>query len=305
MSPALFITGHRGFIGSALVRRCEREGIEWVGYDLPDGDVRDAQGLVEKMPEGCVVVHLAGLSSNKQCDADPELAYAVNVEGTRNVVNAAHARKAKQIILASSEWVYEGLEGVLTEERLTNQMSEDMGVYARTKRAAEGACLMLQPYRSTILRFGIVYGPRQHASDCALHRAPAYEPGPCDCGAGDSAVESIFRAVRDRRVEVGSFQTARRFIHVEDIVSGILASVGREGYEVYNITGDELLTLDAVTKAAAWIHQPGQYTYAETNPEHPSIRDAPNTLARQALNWKPEYDLERGLRSLMTEGTNP
>jgi hypothetical protein len=37
--------------------------------------------------------------------------------------------------------------------------------------------------------------PRQHWSDCAVHRAPAYDPGPCDCGGIPSKTyEELFEA---------------------------------------------------------------------------------------------------------------
>jgi hypothetical protein len=44
-----------------------------------------------------------------------------------------------------------------------------------------------------------------HASDCALHNAPASEPGPCDCGATD-VLERI-KTIMRRRQEAMSFRT--------------------------------------------------------------------------------------------------
>src|SRR5207244_7827946 len=59
-----------------------------------------------------------------------------------------------------------------------------------------------------------------------------------------SAVEHLFHAVREKDVvDVGSLATARRFIHVADIASGILSVVGmgNAGYLVFNLSGDRLI----------------------------------------------------------------
>ena len=75
----------------------------------------------------------------------------------------------------------------------------------------------------TILRFGIIYGPRK---------------------SNWSAVESIFNQVKNQdKVTVGSLKTGRRFVHVSDIARGITHSLGLNGFNIINLTGNNIVTL--------------------------------------------------------------
>src|SRR5262249_43084608 len=112
-SMTLFVTGSESFIGKVLAARCRAEGIDLVGIDsvAPPGsgtrraDIRDP-AIADLIPEGATVVHLAAISRDQDCRADPRQAYDVNVNGTINVGAAAEKRKAAQLVFASSEWVY-------------------------------------------------------------------------------------------------------------------------------------------------------------------------------------------------------
>jgi nucleoside-diphosphate-sugar epimerase len=267
MSVPIFLTGAAGFIGKRLVDRCSAEGRTVVATDVslhPDWNILNPQ-IADMIPEGSIVIHLAALSDNKQCDADPDEAWRINVEGTGNLARAAQRRKCKQFILASSEWVYEGLEGPCPETRSLTESNQ--GVYARTKMWAEKTLLFTLPEQATILRFGIVYGPRKEAG---------------------SAVESIVRARRNGEVpRIGSLRTARRFIHVEDVASGILASIGHTG--VYNLTGNDLVELGDLI---------GPTVIVDDLP-NTSIRDAPNDKARITFGWEPVYTIETGMKTLV------
>ena len=272
----LFITGSEGFIGRALTKRCDEQDIDYIPYDLAlGGDICDPS-IADIIPKGATIVHLAALSTNKACAENETLAIRVNVGGTENLLRAANKCNVKQFIFASSEWVYDGLDGPCHEDR-SLAIPAMASVYAQTKALAEQKVMAFS--NSTVLRFGIVYGPRA-------------EPG--------SAVESIFVSVRDKNtVRVGHMKTARRFIHVEDVVSGILHAVGVNG--VFNLTGDELASLRDVSLAACEVlwGASGVIGTEQDLTQSLSIRDAPNDKAKRELGWKPEYDLARGLRTLM------
>jgi UDP-glucose 4-epimerase len=183
------------------------------------------------------------------------------------------------MIFASSEWVYGDVANneVQTEDRpidVTRMGSE----YAFTKAVGEQCLRLIAKLPAvTVLRFGIVYGPR---------------------AANWSAVESVFTNVRTKdEISVGAAATARRFIHVEDIVSGILAARGRTGFEIFNLSGDTLISLgDVVSTASKLLGR--DVRLLETNPSQPSIRNPDNALARAKLAWRPAYDLERGLATV-------
>ena len=282
----LFVTGAESFIGKALRARCERDGIALIGIDthVPDSsptlkcDIRDT-AVAGLIPEGATVVHLAAISRDPDCRADPRTAFDVNVTGTLNLAAAAQARGAEQFIFASSEWVYGPVEdeGVQREDQAID-ITAIKSEYALTKIVAE-QCLKIsfQLPAITVLRFGIVYGPR---------------------GSNWSAVESLFNTVRTQdEVKVGALRTARRFIHVDDIVSGILASRGRSGFEIFNLSGDRPISLGEVIETSARLSG-RRPKVIEGQPTSANIRNPDNRKARAELGWRPALGLEDGLNTL-------
>lgn len=282
----LFVTGSESFIGRALVSRCAALGIDAVGIDNAapvsavsrQADIRDP-AIADLVPEGATIVHLAAISRDPDCRADPHGAFDINVNGTLNVAAAAQKRAAAQLIFASSEWVYGDVRNdeVQLEDRpidVTAMKSE----YALTKIVGE-QCLRLSCKLPgvTVLRFGIVYGPR---------------------ATNWSAVESLLNTVRTQdEVKVGALKTARRFIHVDDIASGILASRGRAGFEIFNLSGDRPVSLGEVIETSARLLG-RRVKVVETNPSQPSVRNPDNAKARAHLKWRPALDLQTGLGSV-------
>jgi UDP-glucose 4-epimerase len=243
-------------------------------------DIRDP-GIADLIPENSIVVHLAAISRDPDCRADPEGAFDVNVNGTLNVAAAARKRGAAQVIFASSEWVYGDVRNdeVQLEDRaidVTAMKSE----YALSKIVAEQLLkLTCSGTPVTVLRFGIVYGPR-----------------PTDW----SAVEALFNSVRTKdEITVGAAATARRFIHVDDIASGILASRGRSRFEVFNLSGDRPVTLGEIVETSAKLLG-RSVRVIESNPSQPSVRNPDNAKARATLGWAPKFGIEAGLAELKT-----
>ncbi len=283
----LFLTGTESFIGKNLVRMCREAGIEVSGIDAAapsqagfhQADIGDP-AVGDLIPEGATVVHLAAISRDPDCRADPRHAFDVNLGGTLNLAAAAKARNAAQFIFASSEWVYGDVRNdeVQTEDQaidLTAMKSE----YAISKLVAEQLLKLdkaMPP--TTVLRFGIVYGPRAE-----------------NWSAAEALCNNVYLG---NEVKVGSARTARRFIHVDDICSGILAVRGRTDFEIFNLSGDTLVSLGDVVSAAAGLLD-RQAAITETDPDRPSIRNPDNAKARKALDWQPRLGIRDGLRTVL------
>jgi nucleoside-diphosphate-sugar epimerase len=282
------VTGSQSFIGKRLIALARERAIEIFGIDCLAGadtaaavDVRDRK-LAAILPERLdAVVHLAAVSRDGDCRNEPIEAFDVNVGGTLNVAQACIDQQARQLIFASSEWVYGEIEsdGVQVEGQPIDA-TRIGGEYALSKLVGERVLAMASGRglrNVTVLRFGIVYGPRE---------------------TNWSAVESLFfKAATEPSITVGSLATARRFIHVDDIASGILAAIGRKGFEVFNLSADRLVTLGEIIEASIRIHGTTP-AVTETDPSNPSIRSPDNTKAKRELGWRPMIDLERGLKSL-------
>lgn len=104
----VMITGHRGYVGKALVEAME-DDYEIVGYDLMDGDdILDYDNLKRRM-EGCeIVIHQAAIPAPVPGKTYDDY-FRTNVEGTHNVARAAERNGVKRLIYASSTTVY-GIE---------------------------------------------------------------------------------------------------------------------------------------------------------------------------------------------------
>ena len=284
----VLITGAESFIGTELARRCSTRAIEVVGLDAIarqtgtiQADIRDS-GIGDCFPDDLdAVIHLAAISRDPDCRRDPKTCYEVNVAGTLNVFEAARSRGAKQLVFASTEWVYDSFDP-------DHARSEDDPIdatkltsdYAASKLAAETALAIRNRETGipvTVLRFGIIYGPRK---------------------TNWSAVESLLSSVADGGpVRIGSRRTARGFVHVTDIADGILSSVGQSGFEVINLQADAPVTLGEVIDASAKLtgRRP---EVIESDPDRPNIRRVSNRKAKTVLGWHPQISLDAGLKSV-------
>jgi UDP-glucose 4-epimerase len=111
-APGVVVTGSRGLIGTALTAVLTKSGYAVRGLDLRaedihHGDVRE-RDQVERALDGSVgVVHLAAVSRVIDGERDPDACWRTNVEGTRNVLEAALAcARRPWLIYASSREVY-------------------------------------------------------------------------------------------------------------------------------------------------------------------------------------------------------
>lgn len=282
------VTGAGSFIGAAFHRFCERRGIEWVGVDVKPGPGRieadiARPGWWEALPEGIdSLVHLAAVSRDADCRRDPARAIEVNLAGTARVIEAAKVRGIGQIVFASSEWVYGDVDASLKNEDTPIEATSLTGEYALTKLCGERLLWMANARSgvgATVLRFGIVYGPRPD---------------------NWSAVEALHDAVgRQERVQVGARLTGRRFIHVDDIAAGLGASLGRGGFEVFNLTGDRVVTLGEIVEASACVHGRKTPEVEERDPGRVTVRNIDNARAKAALGWRPGVSLHEGLAGLV------
>ncbi|MFH1088341.1 MAG: NAD(P)-dependent oxidoreductase [Patescibacteria group bacterium] len=288
----IVITGSESFVGQELIKECQKQKIDVLGLDLKKtsdldyefiiGDIR-SENLPDLIPEGVdAVVHLAALSRDPDCKNRAHECFDINVMGTLNVARAAMAKNVKQLIFASTEWVYGDFKGgEIKDECTLIDITTLNSEYALSKLVSESNLRQQYQYglcSTTILRFGIIYGPRLN---------------------NWSAVESLMDTIKNKdEIVVGSLQTGRCFIHVSDIAKGIIKSIGLPGFNIIGLEGDKLVALGDIINAGQLIfHKTIQIT--ESNPNQISIRNVSNRKAKQVLGWQPEIDLEEGLKSLI------
>ena len=288
----IVITGSESFVGQELIRECQKQKIDVLGIDLKkagsldyefkSGDIR-VKDFADLVPEGIdAVIHLAALSRDPDCKNKAYECFDINVMGTMNVAKAAMAKNAKQLIFASTEWVYGNFkEGEVKDEDTLVNIADLTSEYALSKLVSEANLRQQYQYGLcpvTILRFGIIYGPRKN---------------------NWSAVESLMSSVKNNdEVVVGSLKTGRCFIHISDIVKGIVKSIGLPGFNIIGLEGNSLITLGDIIKTSQSILGK-TVKITETDASKISVRNVSNDRAKKFLGWQPEMSLEEGLSSLL------
>jgi len=282
----VFVTGGESFVGRVLWEALEDAGHSVTGLDAVSStrpacrrmDLRDPM-LVDAIPDGAVIIHLAAISTDPLCRVNPLEALDVNLTGTLRLAQAASVRHCRQFLFASTEWVYGDVpnEGVQLEDQPLD-VTRIPSAYAFSKVAGERILAFSGLPSVTILRFGIIYGPRER---------------------NWSAVESLIAKVRGGEpISVGSLATSRRFIHVRDLVAGIVAAIGLDGFEVLNLAGDVDITLGQVIETADAVLG-RKSSIVETNPVARSVRTPSSAKARERIGWEPKITFLEGVRDVV------
>jgi len=300
------ITGGAGFIGSRLVDRLIKDGLEVTVLDnlssgqeenlslhLKDdsfhfvrGDIRDT-GLVRGLVKGIdIIFHEAAIVSVPLTIKDPVLAHDVNVNGTLNVLTACLNSNVKRFVYASSCAVYGNAEVSPQDEGLP---PSPISPYAATKVSAEGYCKAFhQVYglETVSLRLFNAYGPRQKLGDYS--------------GVLVKFIDRLSR--KEPPVIYGDGEQTRDFTYVEDVVEAhMLASNSKSAVgEVFNIATGYATRINELVKILADVMQepPLRPIYAESRVGEIRHSCGDITKARRVLGYKPKFSLEQGLRKL-------
>jgi len=298
------VTGGAGFIGSNLVdallaqgervvvvdnlstgRRENLDGALAAGAALHELDVTDAAALRALMeaerPQ--VVFHLAAQIDVRRSVEDPVADARVNVEGTINVLAAAHAAGVRRVVYsATGGAVYGEAEQVPTPEQAPER---PLAPYGQSKLAGEGYCALfarLHGLSTITLRYANVYGPRQD---------PLGEGGViaifCGCLA-EGRTPTIF----------GDGEQTRDFVYVGDVVAANLAAAASTLTGSYNVgTGVETSVLALVeTLDALELGPPLAPCHADERAGEVRRSCLDATRLREALGWSAATSLADGLR---------
>lgn len=220
------ITGGAGFIGTNLVIRLQRDGINVVvlddfssgkrenveasGAPLIEGSILDDLALDETFLGAHAVVHLAARPSVPLSLADPIASHNVNATGTLKVLEACRRNKIAIIAVASSSSVYGANSMIPKTEDLTPM---PMSPYAVSKLAAESYAICYREcfgLGTMAFRFFNVYGPFQRPDHAYAAVIPAF----------------IDAALNGRPLHVyGDGQQSRDFTHVDDVTEILTRTV--------------------------------------------------------------------------------
>jgi len=280
----LFITGSESYIGKRLIEICKINKIKYFGIDINTKntknskkiDIRD-KNLQKYIPNKSTIIHLAAISKDKDCNANPNLCIDVNINGTLNLIHAAKKKSIKNFIFASSEWVYGDSRSNLLNENSKLIIDESFSLYAQSKIIVEKFLNASKIFKNVnILRFGIIYGGKKKENW--------------------SLIEKVFEKIKkENQILIGSKKTSRKFIYLDDLINGILLSIKSKGYNVFNLSGNKSITLEKIVKISEKCLKK-KIKIFEKNPKKPSIRNIDSSKAIKKLGWKIGMRLEDYLK---------
>ena len=280
------VVGHRGFLGGAIARHFEREGIAVRGFGRNDA-VHAAGEPVPELERVSTLVWCAGRANPRLAHEDPALA-AADVEELREALDVLRLLPSPpRIVLLSSGGTVYG-PPAKPPFRETDAPSP-VNAYGRAKLAQEAA-LAQWPGGAVALRVSNAYGPGQVA-------AP-----------GQGVVAHWIAAARagEAITLYGDPGSTRDYIFVDDLARAV-AAVHRHVGElppVINIGSGTATTLDALLssfrEAIAPVSVTAVGSQARATDASHSVLDV--SLAREALGWTPGVGLVDGIRAQWQAG---
>jgi nucleoside-diphosphate-sugar epimerase len=293
----VLITGGAGYLGSNLTRHLLEAGytvtvLDNLMYDQVTllhlfgnpkfqfelGDVRDKKLLQELVGLNDVIIPLAAIVGMPACKANPELTVAVNYQQVADIVEVL--RDDQKLILPNTNSQYGSSDSIITEESPFNPLS----LYAKTKCDAENT--MLANGNGVSLRLATVFGvsPRMR-TDLLVN-------------------DFVYKSIVDGYLVLFEAHFKRNYIHVQDIARTfqfIIENYDKCKGHAFNVglSTANLSKLELAEKIKS--HIPSLVIKQDDFKEDFDKRNyIVSNEKLEALGWKPIYDLDYGIKQLMS-----
>jgi UDP-glucuronate 4-epimerase len=302
------VTGAAGFIGARTTELLIKEGHTVLGVDNMNNaydprmkeyrlrklqtmpgftfymlDISD-KSIIDQLKGNKLdgVINLAARAGVRYSVSDPWIFVESNVLGTLNMLELCRQTGTRKFIVASTSSIYGEDPPYPTSESASS--SKPLQPYAASKKGAEAmahAYHHLHNIDVTILRFFTVYGP---------------------AGRPDL---SIFRFVQwiseGRPVRVnGDGEQSRGFTYIDDIARGIIAALKPLGFEIINLGGHEVITINNLIKLIEdVVGRKAIIQYGPADPADMLSNWADVSKAGELLGWEPQFNLNEGIKRLV------
>ena len=276
------VTGGSGFIGGCLANELRSIGWSVTILDKTLGtDITDFDTVMEKVKGQDVIFHLAAQADIRKSLTNHYSDLSQNLYGTLNLLEAMKHNHVKDLVFASSSAVYG--EATVTPTPETYAPSQT-SLYGASKLACESyaqAFSQFMPLRFWAFRFSNVIGE----------------------GCKRGVIWDFVHKLKEnpKRLEIlGDGKQSKEYVHVSDVVSGMLEAfyLGKEG--VYNIGHHTQTTVDQVADLV--IEEMGltDVTRQYSGGKRGWVGDNPEVILSidklENLGWKPKVSSDEAIR---------
>jgi GDP-L-fucose synthase len=293
----IYVAGHRGLVGSAIVRAVESDGKHsWIGQSRAELDLLDRKAVFEYLanekPDAVVIAaaKVGGIHSN---DTYPVEFLSENLQIETNLMDAAHAAGIPRLLFLGSSCVYPKLtqQPIKEEYLLTGELEKTNEAYALAKISG---LKLVQAYRKQYGHNWIsamptnMYGPGDNFDLDNSHVLPA-----------------LIRKFHDAKTQGagsvtlwGTGSPKREFLHSDDLGRACLFLLENYDDEVaINVgVGEDIPIKDLAEIIQGIVDFKGEIVWDNTKPDG-TPRKLLDVSRIAALGWKPEINLNEGIRS--------
>jgi GDP-L-fucose synthase len=292
----VWVAGHGGMVGSALVRRLQSEGCETAAAPRDSVDLRnqsDTEAWLSKTKPEVIFLAAARVGGIYANDTRPVEFLHDNLMIEANVLHAAHKNDVAKLLFLGSSCIYPKFAPQpLTEDALlTGPLEETNQWYAIAKIAGLKLC---QAYRAQYGRNFIsamptnLYGPNDNFDLQSSHVIPAL-----------MRKAHAAKVCGDSEIEVwGSGRPLREFMHVDDLADACIHLVKHyDGESHINVgTGEEIAT-GALAKLVCSVVGTVAATRFDSSKPDGTPRKLLDVSRLHGLGWHHKIGLREGLKS--------
>ncbi len=291
----VWVAGHGGMVGQALVRRLQREGCEILTADRKVVDLRrqdETEAWIEANRPDAIFLAAAKVGGILANDTRPAEFLYDNLLIQANVIDAAWRSGVKKLIALGSSCIYpkEAPQPIAERALLTGPLEPTNKAYAIAKISGLMLC---ESYR------------RQYGADfIAAMPTNLYGPGDNFDLESSHVVPALLRRIDDAKrrgdptVTIwGTGRPRREFLHVDDCADALVHLMTHYSADEHiNVgTGADIAICDLARLIAKVVGYDGGFTFDTSRPDGTLLKRL-DVHRINELGWKATVDLETGLR---------